>query len=690
VSEFEQLHPSLQYHIVNTLGWSTLRATQLAAIAPIHAGTHCLLLAPTAGGKTEAAAIPALSRMLVEAWPATSVLYVCPIKALLNNLEPRLSYYAGLVGRRIELWHGDISQSRKTRALRDAPDLLLTTPESLEAMLISARVDRPAWFGNLQTVIVDELHAFAGDDRGWHLRSVLYRLDQYLERPLQRIGLSATVSNPNELLAWLAPSGNRTVVGSASVSTDADVTIDHVGSLENAATVIGRLHRGEKRLVFCDSRSSVEQLSSTLRASEVRTFVSHASLSLSERRQAEAAFSEEKDCVIVATSTLELGIDVGDLDRVVQIDSPSSVSSFLQRMGRTGRRASTHRNCLFLTTNDNAFLLALGVTQRWSEAWVEAALPPAEPWHIVAQQALVLSIERGELASRDLVSLLQGAFPELHVTDIEGLVEYLVGQQLLDRTEGVIRVGPETERTYARGHYRDLLASFSGSLLLTGRHGAAEIGYIDPTVLAGQREERLLLLAGRSWHVTEVDWAKRIAWLEPAAGGGRARWIGSARNLSRAVCEGIRSVLANGAPPGVTLSQRARAELERLVEEIPVSSANNFVMSRSPDARMQTWTFAGTRANRTLAHEAKFGGAKVRFDALSVQAPASELPATLPEHVELSEEDLFAFRESIKFADCVPPELLSRTILARAFESASATSSTSSQQHVNAESSARP
>ncbi len=108
---------------------------------------------------------------------------------------------------------GHISQSRKNRALKDAPDILLTTPESVEAMLISARVDRPAWFGNLQAVIVDELHAFAGDDRGWHLRSVLHRLDQYLERPLQRIGLSATVSNPNELLTWLAPTGNRAVVG---------------------------------------------------------------------------------------------------------------------------------------------------------------------------------------------------------------------------------------------------------------------------------------------------------------------------------------------------------------------------------------------------------------------------------------------------------------------------------------------
>ena len=137
MSEFEQLHPSLQYHVVNTLGWSTLRPTQLAAIAPIHAGVHCLLLAPTAGGKTEAAAIPILSRMLKESWPGTSVLYICPIKALLNNLEHRLTHYAGLVGRTVEVWHGDVSQSRKKRALKEAPDILLTTPESIEAMLIS-------------------------------------------------------------------------------------------------------------------------------------------------------------------------------------------------------------------------------------------------------------------------------------------------------------------------------------------------------------------------------------------------------------------------------------------------------------------------------------------------------------------------------------------------------------------------
>lgn len=667
MNEFEQLHPSLQYHVVNTLGWNSMRPTQLAAIEPIHAGSHCLLLAPTAGGKTEAAAIPILSKMLIEAWPATSVLYICPIKALLNNLEHRLSHNATLVGRRVEVWHGDISQSRKNRALKDAPDILLTTPESIEAMLISVRVNRPAWFGNLRAVIVDELHAFAADDRGWHMRSVLNRLDQYLERPLQRIGLSATVSNPTELLAWFAPNGNRVVVGSASVSTEANVTIDHVRSLENAAIVIARLHRGEKRLVFCDSRSSAEQLSSMLRALDVRTYVSHASLSVSERKQAEAAFTEEKDCVIVATSTLELGIDVGDLDRVIQIDSPSSVSSFLQRMGRTGRRADSLRNCLFLTTTDDAFMLTLGITKKWSEGWVEAAVPPKEPWPILAQQALVVILERGELPTKELLSVLHNSFPELSNNDIEELIEHLIEKQFLDEGHKLLRVGPETERIYSRGHYRDLLVSFSGSSLLTGRNGSSEVGFIDPSVLTGKQDNRLLLLAGRSWHVVEIDWTKRIVWLEPAKEGGKARWMGGPRILGRELCEAVRKVLESGAPTIVTMSQRARDALNNLNEELPITGNAQFLVERTSSNQVRTWTFAGTKANRTWAHNASINGLKVQFDAMSINAPPALLIEVKQSSLRLTDEEVAVFSESIKFSECVPSNLLIRTITARNF-----------------------
>jgi ATP-dependent Lhr-like helicase len=273
VSGFQELHPAIQHHIVNSLEWKTLRPLQEQAVDPILRGEHVILLAPTAGGKTEAAIFPILSRMLTEDWSGLSVLYVCPIKALLNNLEPRLREYAELVGRRVGIWHGDVRPAARKRILDDPPDLLLTTPESIEVMLTSTKTDHRKLFADLQAVIVDEMHAFAGDDRGWHLLSVVERLRYIADRDIQRLGLSATVGNAEELLTWLSGSSKAAcaVVSpiedqSVAVAETADVSLDYVGSLPNAATIIARLHAGEKRLVFCDSRSRVESLAALLAA----------------------------------------------------------------------------------------------------------------------------------------------------------------------------------------------------------------------------------------------------------------------------------------------------------------------------------------------------------------------------------------------------------------------------------------
>lgn len=674
--EFEKLHPALQYHVVNSLGWSSLRPTQLQAIDPILSGVHCLLLAPTAGGKTEAAIIPVLSRMLTHAWPGVSVIYVCPIKALLNNLEQRLSHYAGLVGRRVAVWHGDVSQSQKSHAIKDAPDILLTTPESLEGMLVSTRIDRQAWFGNLRVVIADELHAFAADDRGWHLRAVLHRLQQYVPNEMQRLGLSATVSNPTELLNWFAPTGIKQVVGSASVSTDADVTVDYVGSLANAATVIARLYQGSKRLVFCDSRSSAEQLTSTLRAQEVRVFLSHASLSHSERKLAETAFAEEKDCVIVATSTLELGIDVGDLDHVIQIDAPSTVSSFLQRMGRTGRRAGGRRSCLFLCTNDDSLMLAMGICRLWGEGWVEAAYPPLEPWAIMAQQAMAATLERAQWARQDLVRLLCEAFPESSPQGVTDLIEHMAQLGFLLETDGVLQIGPATEKQYGRAHYKDLLASFSGAQLLLGRFGSVEVGFIDPMMLAGDKENRLILLAGKSWRIIDVDWKRQTVWLEPAKEGGKARWTGSGRTLSREIAQGIFRALHEdeGVGKHAAISKRAQLEIDEIGEFIPETcSTAVLVITKSESGGARLWTFGGTRANRTIAKQIQSVAEVRRIDALGLDLKAPvDLKALnadfLVANLEFSPDEIKERAKPIKFADCLPATLLVQIIRMRQFE----------------------
>jgi ATP-dependent helicase Lhr and Lhr-like helicase len=441
VSPFERLHPALRYHIVNTLGWSDLRAAQREAIAPIHAGEDLLVIAPTAGGKTEAAFLPLLSRAANQSWSGLSVLYLCPLKALLNNLEPRLSHYAGFVGRTVGLWHGDVGEPARKRMLRDAPDVLLTTPESVEAILVSARIDHQSLLSGLRAVVVDELHSFAGDDRGWHLLAILARLERLAGRRFQRIGLSATVGNPDELLAWLTRNRGGSVVGSGAGPSDGDVLADHVGSVENAVTVLSRVHRGERRLIFSDSRARVEELASGLRRAGVRTFVSHGSLSPDERRQAEAAFVAEPDCAIVATSTLELGIDVGDLDHVIQVGAPPSVASFLQRMGRTGRRSGSSRNFLFLATSESELLLALGIARLWREGYVEHVEPPPKPAHIYAQQVMALALQESGIAISDLHSWLGATFEALSTNERAEIIDHMAATGMLHSDRGVLGLG---------------------------------------------------------------------------------------------------------------------------------------------------------------------------------------------------------------------------------------------------------
>ncbi|MFJ8844658.1 DEAD/DEAH box helicase [Streptomyces cyaneofuscatus] len=605
----DRLDPVVLHHVVNTLGWPDLRPLQRAAIRPLMDGEDAVLLAPTAGGKTEAACLPILSAMSEQRWSGTSVLYLCPLKALLNNLATRVDGYAQWLGRRAALWHGDTRESQRQRIRADRPDILLTTPESLEAMLIGVKTDHAHLLGGVRAVVVDEVHAFAGDDRGWHLLAVLERLERVTGRPVQRIGLSATVGNPEQLLTWLQGSGAgkrpaRVISPAPAASGPAptgEVELDYVGSLENAAKLIATLHRGEKRLVFCDSRRQVEQLGAALREREVTVFLSHASLSAEERARSEQAFAEARDCVIVSTSTLELGIDVGDLDRVIQIDSPSSVASFLQRIGRTGRRPGSTRNCLFLATRKDTLLQAAALLLLWGEGWVEPVTPPPEPRHLVAQQLLAVTLQQQRIGDQLWPTQWNGLAP--FDVSAKPILRHLVSQGFLDEDDGLLFIGPEAERRFGRRHFIELTASFTAPPQFTVLAGRTEIGQMDPSVLTEERPgPRRLLLGGRSWQVTFIDWARKRAFVEPADGGGVAKWSsGSVLGLSYALTRAMRTVLL-GADPPVSLTRRAEVCLASWREdEAPelVHPTRSLVSRHGADVRW--WTWAGYRANATLA-----------------------------------------------------------------------------------------
>ncbi|MFI2073276.1 DEAD/DEAH box helicase [Streptomyces triculaminicus] len=686
----DRLDPVVLHHIVNTLGWPDLRPLQKAAVHPLMDGEDAVLLAPTAGGKTEAATFPLLSAMREKRWTGTSVLYLAPLKALLNNLVHRIDSYAQWLGRRAALWHGDTPESVRRRIRIDSPDFLLTTPESLEAMLISVKTDHAHMLGRVRAVVVDEVHAFAGDDRGWHLLAVLERLERLTGHRIQRIGLSATVGNPDALLTWLqgarpadrlgqviAPGVTLTATNGTTSSTEltwpaGEVELDYVGSLTNAAKVISALHRGEKRLVFCDSRKQVEELGAALRARDITVFLSHASLSTDERARSEQAFAEARDCVIVSTSTLELGIDVGDLDRVIQIDSPSTVASFLQRIGRTGRRTGTSRNCLFLATRPDILLQAAGLLTLWARGWVEPVTPPPSPRHLVAQQLFAVTLQEHRIGDRLWPDQWNGLTP--FDRSAAPILSHLVAGGFLDNDGGMLFIGPEAEKHFGRRHFMELTASFTAPPEFTVLAGRTEIGTTDPTVLTEERQgPRRLLLAGRSWQVTFIDWTRRRAFVEPVEDGGIAKWQGSeARGLSYVLTRAMRDVLL-GTDPDVRLTRRASAALAELrMDRAPHEvHPTGTLLVRDADAT-RWWTWAGYRANATLA--ASLGNladpvqrptdTHIRLRQDLSPADWKTARAELPDSLTLPTVDPRAVR-GLKFSVALPPRIATTTLAER-------------------------
>ena len=648
-------------------------------------GADALLLAPTAGGKTEAAMFPLLTAMDTQRWSGLSVIYVCPLKALLNNLLPRLETYAGWLGRRVAIWHGDVSASARQRILRDPPDVLLTTPESLEAMLISLKVEhgravlrragdrrgRGARLRRRRPRLAPAGGAGAADP-GDGTAHPADRPVGHGRQPGRAAGLAAGIGARAASRCRGRPRQLLVVPGSSSAAPPpGDIELDYVGSVSNAATVIASLHRGEKRLVFCDSRQLVEEIGAALRERGVTTFLSHASLPLDERHRAEQAFAEARDCVIVATSTLELGIDVGDLDRVIQVNDPPSVAAFLQRIGRTGRRPGSRRNCLFLALNHGALLWSAGLLHLWGQGYVEPVVAPPEPRHIVAQQLLALCLQEHRIGSRLWVEAWNGLAP--FDRSAEPILRYLVEQGFIDQDGELLFIGPAAEQRFGHRHFMGMTAVFTAPPQFTVLAGRQEIGRTDPMLLTEKIDgPRLLLLGGRSWKVTWIDWKRRRCYVEPAEGGGKARWLtpgvsGASFALSRAA----REVLL-GADPPVALTQRAKRILAEVREEhlSAVHPAGTVITRDGEDVRW--WTWAGYRANATLAATLSHLTDSVqRFDDASLRMrgdltlqmwKAGTADAT--ERLCLPDVDERALA-GLKFNEALPERLATATLAAR-------------------------
>ena len=300
---------------------------------------------------------------------------------------------------------------------------------------------------------------------------------------------------------------------------------------------------------------------------------------------------------------MELGIDVGDLDRVIQIDAPTTVSSFLQRMGRTGRREGSVRNCLFLATSDDSLLRAAGLIDLWAEGYIEAIVPPALPYHILAQQVMALTLQEQGIGRGELWKWLGGvpAFREMQRERQEEVLQWMIDHEILWSDQGILSFGQKGEQAYGRKNFLELFSVFLSPPLFSVLHGRQELGFVDELTFLGKHDgPRILLLGGRAWLVNHIDWQRRLAYVETTDAKGQSRWKGWSRGLDYPLCQSIKNVLiARGGCE--RWSRRATGQMEEIRHEFGWLESGSTVVLIGRSGEVEWWTFGGTRVNATLA-----------------------------------------------------------------------------------------
>ena len=637
MSVFARFSPRLQEAIVSRLGWSSLRPVQEAAGEAILAGDNAVILAPTAGGKTEASIFPTLSQLVDQAPSGVGALYIAPIKALLNNQADRLGRYTEMVGLRRFVWHGDTTDHARRAFLREPTDLLMTTPESLEVMLISSRVDKGRIFGDWRVVIIDEIHALAGTDRGAHLLSVLERLARYTRHDVQRIGLSATVGNPVAILKWLQGTSKRPgrIVDPPRQPNRRQLLVLQREDLAALAQEAARRAHGKKSLFFCQSRSTTEAVAEHMRRAGTTVFVHHSAVSREERQIAEERFHHGTDACIVCTSTLELGIDVGDLDGVLQAEAPDTVSSFLQRMGRTGRRAGQAANTTFFCETTEGVLQAIALIELAKSGWVESIDVDPRCWPVLIHQLLALSLASNGVSAEDAWCHLSQVpdFQGVERSEFDRLVEALLRDDSLRLASGRLVLGPASERRFGRRNFMELYAVFSSPQTYTVQTaGGQPLGSLNQDFV-----DRLVdgvstfLLGGRAWAVLRVQHDDRRVVVEPAPRGRQPTWGGFLPQfLGFELCQKILTILRSDEIYPY-LDENAAAALAAHRESMAEILYPGKDGVEVDEGEVRWWTFAGGRINSTLRYALEALGPdwKVTPDNFLVRIRAEDIDAKL-------------------------------------------------------------
>ena len=415
----DRLHPKVR-GLVEELGW-TLTPIQNESMAEIVDGKHRLLLAPTGSGKTEAAVLPLASRALEEGWEGLSILYVTPLRALNRDIDRRLAEMLEPLGLSVGLRHGDTSQKERTRQSRNPPNLLVTTPETTQIMLLGSRLRQH--LAGLKAIVLDEVHDLAASERGSQLLVGIERIEDYCSAPIQRIGLSATVGNPNEVAKWMSDS-TKPVIGPAPRTTrllvhrepasaeDELLSVEwsvSPGSIAAFRRLAALLMEDSPSLVFVNSRSTAETVAQRLATlvPEIEVGVHHGSLAAETRRDMENALRAGELHGLICTSSLELGIDIGSIRRVHQLQSPRAVDRMLQRVGRAEHHLGGTGRGEILAWEVDGIAEGAVIARRAMVGEIEGVGWRTDPGVVAANQLLQMSMERGVVPLEKATEIIQ-------------------------------------------------------------------------------------------------------------------------------------------------------------------------------------------------------------------------------------------------------------------------------------------
>lgn len=628
-------------------GWSELREIQISAARVIlESEDNLLLSSSTASGKTEAAFFPIIANIVSDpvAASSVSVLYVAPLKSLINDQFYRLEELLDESGIEVTHWHGDVGQSHKSKLLKNPTGILQITPESLESMLMNRANDIPRLFASLKFVVIDEIHAMLGEDRGNQVICQLSRIARLIGYSPRRVGLSATIGDVELAAKWLgAGSGRRTVApvppkaklrwrlgaehfyiqnpneiqtGSPSLETAAQEDRGGRAALDPGYEFLYDATADKKALVFSNSREETEYVTATLRqiarsrGDEDIFLIHHGNLSASLREDAEAKMKDESvvKAVTCATVTMELGIDIGRLERVCQVGSPTTVSGFLQRLGRSGRRGTPPEMIMLYREEvplPNAplpeiipweLLRGIGIVELYSsERFIEPPRFKKMPLSLAFHQTLSILASGGELSAKELASRILSMPPLESISreDYRILLVSMINDDYLEFTEEKrIIIGLKGERLINSFKF---YAVFKDSEDFTVRCDSEEIGTITTPPPVGDR----FALAGRVWEVKEVDVPRKLIFVKRVEGKMEVSWPGDGGEIHTKLILAMRDILFNGKEYHF-LGDNAKKRLEnaRRVAENAKMNENMVVFLGGQSYCLFPWL--GTRSFRTL------------------------------------------------------------------------------------------